>query len=63
MTEAHFIVTVRYENGMFMIKAVEKQFETYNFAANNISSVVTKQFKITRDLKKVGVKAYFEYAD
>lgn len=61
MNEAHFTVNINYESSLYLIKAVEEQFESYNFVTNSLSSVVTRQFKITRDLKKVGVKAYFEY--
>lgn len=61
MQEAHFRVTVHYESGQYMIKAEDKQFDRYNCITNTLSQVVTKQFQITRDLKKVGVKAYFEY--
>lgn len=61
MNEAHFTVNINYESSLYLIKAVEEQFESYNFVTNSLSSVVTRQFKITRDLKKVGIKAYFEY--
>lgn len=61
MREAHFVVTVHYESGVYMIKAVDRQFESYNFISNNLSAIVTRQFKISRDLKKLNVKAYFVY--
>lgn len=63
MHEAHFEVGVHYINSVFTIKAVEPQFERYNFTSNTLTSIVTRQYKITRDLKKLGVKAYFEYND
>lgn len=63
MNEAHFEVTVRYVDSLFTIKAKEPQFEQYNYATNSLTNVITKQYKITRDLKKLGVKAYFEYND
>lgn len=61
MQEAHFRVTVHYESSQYMIKAEDKQYDRFNCITNSLSMVMTKQFKITRELKKIGVKAYFEY--
>lgn len=61
MREAHFRVTVHYESGQYMIKAEESEYSRYNTITNSLPQVMTKQFKITRDLKKIGVQAYFEY--
>ena len=61
MKEARFKVTAHYETNQFMIKAEEPQYEHYNFITNSLSSVMTRQYKITRDLRKLNVKALFEY--
>ena len=58
MHEAHFEVGVHYVNSVFTIKATEPQFEQYNFTSNSLTSIVTRQYKITRDLKKLGVHHY-----
>ncbi len=61
MQTAIFNIIVNYSSNNYMIKAQDKMYERYNYIANNLTAVVTKQFQITRDLSKQGVKALFEY--
>lgn len=61
MRQTVFNIIVNYSSNNYQIKAQEPQFERFNFIANNLSAIVTKQFQITRDLSKQGVKALFEY--
>lgn len=61
MQTAIFNVIVSYSSNNYMIKAQDKMYERFNYIANNLSAIVTKQFQITRDLSKQGVKALFEY--
>lgn len=63
MRTAVFKVIVNYESNNYMIKAVESEYDRYNFIGNTLSVIVTKQFKITRDLAKQNVKALFEYSN
>ena len=59
--QAIFKVTVNYEGSTYQIKALDKQFDRYNFICKTLSAVVTRQFKITRDLAKLNIKALFVY--
>lgn len=61
MRTAIFNVIVNYASNTYMIKAQDRIDERFNYVANNLTAVVTKQFQITRDLSKQGVKALFEY--
>ncbi len=61
MQTAIFNVIVNYSSNNYMIKAQDKMYERFNYIANNLTAIVTKQFQITRDLSKQGVKALFEY--
>ena len=61
MQTAIFNVIVNYSSNNYMIKAQDKMYERYNYIANNLTVIVTKQFQITRNLSKQGVKALFEY--
>ena len=61
MQTAIFNVIVNYSSNNYMIKAQDKMYERYNYIANNLTAIVTKQFQITRNLSKQGVKALFEY--
>lgn len=63
MRTAVFKVIVNYESNNYMIKAEESEYDRYNFIGNTLSVIVTKQFKITRDLAKLNVKALFEYSN
>lgn len=63
MRTAIFKVIVNYESNNYMIKAIESEYDRYNFIGNTLSVIVTKQFKITRDLAKQNVKALFEYSN
>lgn len=61
MQTAIFNIIVNYSSNNYMIKAQDKMYERFNYIASNLTAVVTKQFQITRDLSKQGVKALFEY--
>lgn len=61
MRQTVFKVIVNYESNNYMIKATEAEFDRFNYIGNTLSAVVTRQYKITRDLAKQNVKALFEY--
>lgn len=63
MKHAIFDVTVHYESNQFMIKAQDSAYEHFNFITNSLSACMTRQYKITRDLAKLQVKALFTYTN
>lgn len=61
MRKTIFKVSVNYESSNYIIKADEHQFSRFNYVGNTLSQIVTKQFQISRDLAKMGIKALFDY--